>query len=40
MKNHLQQKQMNIILCRYLMSTIWTFDGIENKNDVYWDTES
>ena len=27
------------ILCRYLMPTIWTFDGIENKNDVYWDTE-
>ena len=23
------------IPCEYSMSTIWTFDGIENKPDVY-----
>ena len=23
------------ILCRYSMSKIWSFDGIENKHDVY-----
>ena len=23
------------VLCGYLMSMIWTFDGIENKHDVY-----
>ena len=23
------------IFCGYSMSTIWTFDGIENKHDVY-----
>ena len=21
--------------CRYLMCTIWAFDGIENKNNIY-----
>ena len=25
--------------CGYLVSTIWTFDGIKNKNDVYRDKD-
>ena len=23
-------------MCGYSMSTIWTFDGVENKHDIYW----
>ena len=38
LKNHPQKKYLNIVVeyipCRYSMSTIWTFDGIENNYDV------
>ena len=27
------------IPCGYSMSTIWNFDEIENKHDVYWDED-
>ena len=30
---------MEHISCGYLMSMIWTFDGIENKHGVYRDEE-
>ena len=35
LKNHAQQKQVNIFLCKYPMPTIQAVDGIENKQDVY-----
>ena len=38
LKNHPQKKYLNIVVeyipCGYSMSTIWTFDGIENNYDV------
>ena len=38
LKNYPQKKYLNIVVehipCGYSMSTIWTFDGIENNYDV------
>ena len=33
-KTHSQQQAGKHVPCEYLMSTIWTFDGIESKHDV------
>ena len=34
-ENHLQQKQVNIFPVDIQMSTIRTFDGTEEKHDIY-----
>lgn len=39
LENSLTTKVGEHIRCGYLMSTVWTFDGLENKHDVYSDED-